>query len=375
MKRNIRPIESFFVRAKTNPGSDSDKNVSEIASEAGSSEESMNTAFCIENERDVEESIESTPTGNTTTSATESSNHSRTTRTALKKWLDWLLFDNSRVKCGASTTIKQNNDRIGLATASKIPSTVLADSIFSLLELLIAGFCSRETVLDRIRTYGLNRHPDRRHCKNHFLEFGGNETSTSIHISEGNGNTRKLAFQLHSAATKAQFIAAVPLMAKYYLRARRGCLQDCRESWSGIDGVDIRWETATSLQPSSVQPIRVMEEILSYTDYSAAFYMYDVLLAISALTVMLMPLGVKLPAENIFTDLLRIIKLPHFASHLDLGKLQAASGSNEDAEWLNEEEMEKPIEVSQSLNDLAPTNRNMIIESVETWIQGPCSSD
>nr|CAD7458148.1 unnamed protein product [Timema tahoe] len=59
------------------------------------------------------------------------------------------------------------------------------------------------------------------------------------------------------------------------------------------------------------------------------------------------------------------------------GALQAAwtSSSNEDAEWLNEEEVEKPIEVSQSLSDLATPNRNIIIESVETWIQGPWSSD
>nr|CAD7265645.1 unnamed protein product [Timema shepardi] len=56
------------------------------------------------------------------------------------------------------------------------------------------------------------------------------------------------------------------------------------------------------------------------------------------------------------------IDVGHFASHLDFGKLQAASGINEDAEWLNKKEVEKPIEISQSLNYLAPTNRNMIVE-------------
>ncbi|XP_063219814.1 uncharacterized protein LOC134529542 [Bacillus rossius redtenbacheri] len=48
-----------------------------------------------------------------------------------------------------------------------------------------------------------------------------------------------------------------------------------------------------------------------YTDYAAAFYMYDALLMTSAITVMLMPLGMKLPADNVLRDLLRIMRLPH----------------------------------------------------------------
>lgn len=47
-----------------------------------------------------------------------------------------------------------------------------------------------------------------------------------------------------------------------------------------------------------------------YTDYSAAFYTYDILLGISAITILLMPLGVRLPADNIMRDLLRIVRLP-----------------------------------------------------------------
>ena len=47
-----------------------------------------------------------------------------------------------------------------------------------------------------------------------------------------------------------------------------------------------------------------------YTDYSAAFYTYDILLGISAITIILMPLGVQLPADNIMRDLLRIVRLP-----------------------------------------------------------------
>lgn len=50
---------------------------------------------------------------------------------------------------------------------------------------------------------------------------------------------------------------------------------------------------------------------LGFTDYSAAFYTYDVLLVISSITVLLMPLGDKLPADNIFRDLLGIFKMPH----------------------------------------------------------------
>jgi len=47
-----------------------------------------------------------------------------------------------------------------------------------------------------------------------------------------------------------------------------------------------------------------------YTDYSAAFYTYDILLGISAITIILLPLGAQLPADNIMRDLLRIVRLP-----------------------------------------------------------------
>ncbi|XP_047984965.1 uncharacterized protein LOC125225342 [Leguminivora glycinivorella] len=50
---------------------------------------------------------------------------------------------------------------------------------------------------------------------------------------------------------------------------------------------------------------------VGYTDYSAAFYTYDVLLLISAITVAVMPLGAKLPADNLLHDLVNIIKMPH----------------------------------------------------------------
>lgn len=51
--------------------------------------------------------------------------------------------------------------------------------------------------------------------------------------------------------------------------------------------------------------------IAGYTDYSAAFYTYDVLLLISAITVAVMPLGAKLPGDNLLRDLINIIKMPH----------------------------------------------------------------
>lgn len=50
---------------------------------------------------------------------------------------------------------------------------------------------------------------------------------------------------------------------------------------------------------------------LGYTDYSSAFYIYDILLVISALTVFLMPLDEKPPADNVFRDLWNLVKLPH----------------------------------------------------------------
>ncbi|KAL0273281.1 UNVERIFIED_CONTAM: hypothetical protein PYX00_005990 [Menopon gallinae] len=52
-------------------------------------------------------------------------------------------------------------------------------------------------------------------------------------------------------------------------------------------------------------------EDLGYTDYSAAFYTYDALLAISIITVAIMPLAPRLPADNILMDTLAIIKMPH----------------------------------------------------------------
>lgn len=51
--------------------------------------------------------------------------------------------------------------------------------------------------------------------------------------------------------------------------------------------------------------------VTGYTDYSAAFYTYDALLLISAITVAVMPLGAKLPADNLLHDLVNIIKMPH----------------------------------------------------------------
>ncbi|XP_016945288.2 uncharacterized protein [Drosophila suzukii] len=50
---------------------------------------------------------------------------------------------------------------------------------------------------------------------------------------------------------------------------------------------------------------------LGYTDYSAAFYTYDVLLVISTMSVLMMPLGEKLPADNVFRDLWNLLKMPH----------------------------------------------------------------
>ncbi|KAL5279758.1 hypothetical protein ACFFRR_004012 [Megaselia abdita] len=50
---------------------------------------------------------------------------------------------------------------------------------------------------------------------------------------------------------------------------------------------------------------------LGYTDYSAAFYTYDILLIISTLSVLFMPLGDKLPADNVFKDLWNLLKMPH----------------------------------------------------------------
>ncbi|KAF6212821.1 hypothetical protein GE061_010530 [Apolygus lucorum] len=50
---------------------------------------------------------------------------------------------------------------------------------------------------------------------------------------------------------------------------------------------------------------------LGYTDYSAAFYTYSALMAISSLSVLFMPIGAKLPADNLMRDMIKLLKLPH----------------------------------------------------------------
>ncbi|KAL1115777.1 hypothetical protein AAG570_006067 [Ranatra chinensis] len=50
---------------------------------------------------------------------------------------------------------------------------------------------------------------------------------------------------------------------------------------------------------------------LGYTDYSAAFYVYSGLLAVSCFTVLLMPIGAKMPADHLVRDMLKLISMPH----------------------------------------------------------------
>ncbi|ENN74204.1 uncharacterized protein LOC109540938 [Dendroctonus ponderosae] len=47
-----------------------------------------------------------------------------------------------------------------------------------------------------------------------------------------------------------------------------------------------------------------------HTDYSAAFYAFDILLIISAGAASMMPLETKLPSDNVFKDLVNIFKIP-----------------------------------------------------------------
>lgn len=55
--------------------------------------------------------------------------------------------------------------------------------------------------------------------------------------------------------------------------------------------------------------IDISSKRLGYTDYSAAFYTFDILLIVAAIGVYFMPLGTKLPADNIFRDLMNIFKM------------------------------------------------------------------
>ncbi|KAG5899979.1 hypothetical protein JTB14_034548 [Gonioctena quinquepunctata] len=51
-------------------------------------------------------------------------------------------------------------------------------------------------------------------------------------------------------------------------------------------------------------------ERLGYTDYSAAFYTFDILLILASITLFIMPLEAKIPTDNVFGDLLNIFKMP-----------------------------------------------------------------
>lgn len=51
--------------------------------------------------------------------------------------------------------------------------------------------------------------------------------------------------------------------------------------------------------------------ILGYTDYSSAFYTHDILLVLSMVTLLMMPVGIKMPADHILKDMIRLLKLPH----------------------------------------------------------------
>lgn len=48
---------------------------------------------------------------------------------------------------------------------------------------------------------------------------------------------------------------------------------------------------------------------------------------------------------------------------------------NEDVEWLNKDDVDEPGNVSHSVSDPAAENGHELIESVETWIEVPWSSD
>lgn len=50
---------------------------------------------------------------------------------------------------------------------------------------------------------------------------------------------------------------------------------------------------------------------LGHTDYSAAFYTFDTLLFLASVCLFFMPIGSRLPSDNLFRDLKNIMKMPH----------------------------------------------------------------
>lgn len=50
---------------------------------------------------------------------------------------------------------------------------------------------------------------------------------------------------------------------------------------------------------------------LGHTDYSAAFYTFDALLVLASVCLFVMPIGTKIPSDNLFGDLKNILRMPH----------------------------------------------------------------
>lgn len=110
------------------------------------------------------------------------------------------------------------------------------------------------------------------------------------------GGLRFLATMMQLAATSIMDPVALSLIEKYGGDFGKERLFSCigMAIFSPIVGALIDWNS----------------ERLGYTDYSAAFYAFDVLLIIASISLLAMQIDTKLPSDSLFSDLKKILKMP-----------------------------------------------------------------
>ncbi|CAG9859820.1 unnamed protein product [Phyllotreta striolata] len=110
------------------------------------------------------------------------------------------------------------------------------------------------------------------------------------------GILRFLATTLQLAAVSITDPVALSLIEKYGGDFGKERLFSClgMAIFSPIVGALIDWNS----------------ERLGYTDYSAAFYAFDVLLIIASIAMFTMEIDTKLPSDSLYSDLKKILKMP-----------------------------------------------------------------
>lgn len=110
------------------------------------------------------------------------------------------------------------------------------------------------------------------------------------------GGLRFLATTMQLAATSAMDPVALSMIEKHGGDFGKERLFSCfgMAIFAPITGALIDWNS----------------QRLGHTDYSLAFYCFDVLLIIASISLLFMPLDTKLPADDMLSDLKKILRMP-----------------------------------------------------------------